>query len=179
MSRSQAYFTFVLLAPLAAGLFGILHNQISYSIAPEYFTHFKFIQFGLMESELPPRLLASAVGLQASWWMGIPLGLIGGLGLLATHPGPRRRRALWGSLATMLGVTLLIAVAGLAYGWYVTRHIDLAQYQGWFIPDGVALRPFLSAGHMHNAAYLGGVLSLAVAWFVQLWQGRFARPEAP
>lgn len=36
MNRPQAYFAFVLIAPLAAGLFGILHNQLSYSVAPEY-----------------------------------------------------------------------------------------------------------------------------------------------
>ena len=33
------------LACLFAGIYGALHNQISYSVAPEYFTQFKFIQF--------------------------------------------------------------------------------------------------------------------------------------
>ena len=57
MNRPQAYFAFVLLAPLAAGLFGILHNQLSYTVAPEYFTQFKFIQFRMLESELLGGLL--------------------------------------------------------------------------------------------------------------------------
>jgi hypothetical protein len=33
------------LACLFAGIYGALHNQISYSVAPEYFTQFKFIKF--------------------------------------------------------------------------------------------------------------------------------------
>ena len=178
MNRPQAYFTFVLTAPLAAGLFGVLHNQLSYSVAPEYFTQFKFIQFHMLESELPARLLASAVGWRASWWMGIPLGLLGGLGLLWSHAGAGRKRALWASLVAMLVTTLLVAIGGLLYGWFVTREVDLSLYQAWFIPDGVDVRRFLRAGHMHNAAYLGGVLSIAMAWIVQLWHGRFSPSSA-
>jgi hypothetical protein len=33
------------IACLIAGAYGALHNQISYSVASEYFQQFKFIQF--------------------------------------------------------------------------------------------------------------------------------------
>ena len=32
--------------PLIAGLYGALHDQLSFTIAPEYFTRFKYDQFG-------------------------------------------------------------------------------------------------------------------------------------
>ncbi|WP_271785384.1 hypothetical protein [Aquimarina algiphila] len=49
--------------PLIAGVYGILHDQISFSISPEYFTKFKFPQFqiGFM-GQNQPRLSASIVG---------------------------------------------------------------------------------------------------------------------
>ena len=46
-----------------------------------------------------------------------------------------------------------------------TAHIDVADYRGWFIPDGLThLRRYLCVGYMHNASYLGGALSIFVAW---------------
>src|SRR5215471_17020905 len=70
-------------AVLAAGLFGIVHDQISYTVSNEYFTRFKFIQFGLQYWAAPDRTRAAVVGFMAPWWMGIPLGLFcGAAGLM-------------------------------------------------------------------------------------------------
>jgi hypothetical protein len=72
---------FVLFLPAAmpvAGLFGIIHDEISYSVANEYFTKFKFMQFRLLDTNLPDRCRAGEVGVLASWWMGIPLGILCG-----------------------------------------------------------------------------------------------------
>jgi hypothetical protein len=35
---------------IIAGLYGIIHDQITYSISPEYFTKFKYRQFGFEPS---------------------------------------------------------------------------------------------------------------------------------
>jgi len=79
------------------------------------------------------------------------------------------QRALIWSLLVISTFTLTIALAGLAYGWGQTGTIDLASYRGWFIPPDVKeLRRFLCAGYMHNSAYLGGALSIPVAWFFHL-----------
>ena len=55
---------------LFAGLYGIIHNQISYTVSPEYFHAFKFQQFNIPPS-LQNRIGASIVGWGASWWMGL------------------------------------------------------------------------------------------------------------
>lgn len=39
----------ILIAPIIGGLYGILHDQLTYTISPEYYTKFKFYQFGLMD----------------------------------------------------------------------------------------------------------------------------------
>jgi hypothetical protein len=74
-------------------------------------------------------------------------------------------RALGWSILIIPAFTLVIALAGLVYGWAQTTTIDLGAYRGWFIPANVTdLRRFLCAGYMHNAAYLGGALSIPAAW---------------
>ena len=64
----------LLLGCLLAGCYGMMHNQISYTVSPEYFTKFKFRQFGIAPT-LNERTGAAIVGWQASWWMGIAIGL--------------------------------------------------------------------------------------------------------
>jgi hypothetical protein len=165
MKKLLVYMLIVVLAVFVAGLYGIVHNQISYTVSPEYFTKFKFGQFGFEDTPLPERVRASMVGFLAAWWMGIPIGLlVGAAGFI--HRGYRRmlRVSLWSILVTV-GFTLLFGLGGLLYGYFQTAHIDIAEYRGWFIPyDVTNLRRFLCAGYMHNSSYLGGVLGILVAW---------------
>ena len=63
-----------------------------------------------------------------------------------------------------MGFTLLFGLGGLLYGCVQTEHINVADYDNWFIPEDVTnLRRFLCAGYMHNSSYLGGTLAIFVA----------------
>jgi len=156
---------FLLLAMVSAGAFGALHDQISYTVSQEYFTKFKFLQFNLLDPNVPERLRAAEVGFLASWWMGIPLGLLTGVaGFMQRSPKQMLRALLW-SLVVIVSFTLAFALFGLLYGYFRTEQLHLDAYQGWFIPPGLEdPRRFLCAGYMHNAAYLGGLLAVPVAW---------------
>lgn len=173
MRRFAVYFAFVPAAVLAAGAFGALHDQISYTVSPEYFTKFKFVQFDLLNDDIPERMRAAQVGFLASWWMGVPLGvLIGAAGFI--HPDvPQMRRALLWSLVVAIAFTLLFALGGLVYGLIQTGTVDLAHPEGWYIPQGlVQPRRFISVGYMHNAAYTGGEFAVPVAWAFHLFAFR-------
>jgi len=165
LKKLGVYVLIVVVAVFVAGLYGIAHNQVSYTVAPEYFTKFKFRQFSFVDTPFPERVRASMVGFLASWWMGIPIGLLVGVAGFI-HRGARRmlRVSLWSILVTV-AFTLLFGLVGLLYGYIQTTHVDVAEYRGWFIPDDVTdLRRFLCAGYMHNSSYLGGVLAIFVAW---------------
>lgn len=155
------FLAFLPAAITMAGLFGAIHDQISYTVSDEYFTRFKFIQFRLLDSDTPERLKAALVGFLASWWMGLPLGLLTGMAGFI-HPTSRQmKRALFWSLPLMAGFTLAFALGGLVYGYFQTTELDITAYQGWFIPKGlVHPRNFICAGYMHNAAYIGGVAAI-------------------
>src|SRR5215472_16276147 len=106
LKKLGVYIIIILLAVFIAGLYGIVHDQISYTVAPEYFTKFKFHQFGFVDTPLPERVRASMVGFLATWWMGIPIGvLVGAVGFI--HRGWREmfRVSLW-SFLVVVGFTL-------------------------------------------------------------------------
>jgi len=108
--------------------------------------------------------------------MGLPLGvLIGAMGFLQSS-GRRMWRALLWSLALAIAVTLCVALAGLGYGVIQTTEVRVEDYGNWYLPKGVLnLSAFLQAGYMHNAAYLGGLVAVPVAWGFQVvywWRGR-------
>ncbi len=169
MKKFCVYVLLILIAIILAGVYGAIHNQISYTVSAEYFTKFKFRQFGLLDVNLPDRVRASIVGFLASWWMGILIGLlVGGAGFI--HPGPRQmlKVSLW-AFFIAVAFTFLFGLCGLLYGYVETNTIDLTNYQGWFIPhDVIDLRRFLCAGYMHNASYLGGTLSIFIAFIFQI-----------
>lgn len=169
MRRVAIFLLLVLIAVLLAGAYGVIHNQISYSVSPEYFTKFKFRQFGFVDLPLPDRTKASLVGILASWWMGIPIGLLAGAsGFIYSEPRVMFRQTLK-AFSVLIVFVLLIGVFGLLYGFMRTKQMNLADYQHWFIPDDIVnLRRFVCAGYMHNSSYLGGLLGIGAAWVYQL-----------
>ena len=154
------------MAVVIGGLYGIIHDQLTYTVSPEYYTKFKFYQFGLAEegneAHLPhPRLAAARVGIMATWWMGAFIGFVLGLvGLWHATWRAMLRHTLMAFLLTV-GTALLTGLVGLAYGWLVLGNQERAAFTAWFIPENVlAFRNYVAVGSMHNFSYLGGLLGL-------------------
>lgn len=156
----------LVIACIFAGLYGAIHNQISYSVSPEYFTRFKFYQFEFYDT-YPDRVGAALVGWGAAWWMGsligyvlVPLGLV--------IPGPRKY---FKSMIKVLGVvavtTLIVGLGALVFAIFTLSPEsvgELTRY-GNKIEDDLA---FARTGSMHNFSYLGGLVGIitgAVAVF--------------
>jgi hypothetical protein len=168
--RALIFISFLFVSVLTAALFGAVHDQISFTVSHEYFTRFKFIQFRLLDWPLPDRLRVAVVGILASWWMGLPLGVLCGIpGFFQRTPALMARALAWSLLLAVI-VTFTTAILGLLYGWLQTENIVVSNYRGWYLPVGLTdLRSFLCAGYMHNSAYLGGAVSVPVVWIFHFW----------
>jgi hypothetical protein len=165
MARARVFVMFLGAALITAGVYGALHDQISYTVSREYFTQFKFPEFGLTNGSIPERVRAAEVGWIATWWIGLLIGLLTGVAGFIQRTPALMRRALFWSLPVIISIVLVFGLGGLLYGFIQTRSIDLHAYQGWYIPDNIVhIRRYLCAGYMHNASYLGGVLAIPVAW---------------
>lgn len=147
-------------ACLVAGLYGSLHNQISYTVSPDYFHEYKFDQFRI-PSELHGRLGAALVGWYASWWMGFLIGVpVLIVGLILPDWKVYLSRCLI-AFAIVAFTALLVGLGALAYASFAFGDTppDWIRY-----PHGVTDRAaFARAGFMHDFSYLGGFLGIFTA----------------
>lgn len=173
MKRLLAALLLIPLACLAAALFGALHDQVSYTVAPDYYHLFKFIQFDI-HADWPPRLGAAWVGVLASWWMGLIIGVpVFGIGAFVVPTAAGLFRAgLW-SIGLVLGLTAIASATGL-----LVEVISPTPDGIWWTPDGADVTAFRRAGAMHNAAYAGGALGLLAALVLVIVTGVRARRRA-
>jgi hypothetical protein len=156
----------VLAAVVLACAYGMLHNQVSYTISREFFTCFKFIQVGLADTPLPERVRASMVGFGATWWVGLIAGLLIALASgIESDPLARRREGMR-ALVTMLACTVAVALVGIALGLLrppTQAQLDTMRAGGAISECVTDPAAFVRAGWMHNASYLGGAIGLALA----------------
>ena len=175
LRKLGAFALLVLVAPLLAAAFGAAHDQVSYTLAPEYFTRFKFDQFAWAGvRSMPPRVGAAVVGALATWWVGRYVGiLVAAAGL--RHPSAtlmlRGARRAFGVAAA---AALVVGLLGFTVAWLAFD--PSREYVDWWRPNGIeAPRRFFAAGMMHSGSYLGGALGTLAA-VAQLWRrGRGSR----
>jgi len=167
MKRLAVLLITLVLVPLIAGLYGAIHDQLSFTIAPEYFTRFKYDQFGFEPAWFGGhRPTVAVIGFLATWWVGLLMALfIAPLGLMFKEP-VRMRKEIIRATGITLGITMLCGLAGLIYGWSLDRVPN-----GWHLPESLTdPQAFLAVGGLHNFGYAGGVLGLCAAVTVMVWR---------
>jgi hypothetical protein len=66
---------FIVIAPLISGCFGAVYDMIVFTLAPEFFTEYRFPQFEI-SGKMTPIVGAAIIGFANSWKIGIPIGII-------------------------------------------------------------------------------------------------------
>jgi hypothetical protein len=155
---------FGLVGAVIAGCYGIVHDQITYTIGPEYFTRFKFDQFFYLSRDQPLRLLVAEIGFIAA----SPVGLFAGwflARLTVPHEPPRTaaKHTFQGVLIIVVTALLFACVAG----FITPTDIDDPAMEDWkFMLSSFRVHDtaaWLRVGNIHNASYLGGLVGLIAA----------------
>ncbi len=159
-------------ACLLAAAYGAVHNQISYTVGPVYFHELKFQQFRI-DAALHNRIGAALVGVQASWWMGVVIGVpIYFAALFVRGTGAFVRAFLRAALVVVL-VALVLGVGAVLVAEFTLTAETL--------PDFVVTRDvsdpvgFAKAGIMHDFSYLGGLIGLIAGLVVVLRRAMSSR----
>jgi hypothetical protein len=152
------------LGALIAGLYGIAHDQITYSISAEYFTRLKFNQFHWADLGLSPRLFVAEIGFLATWWVGF----VGGWFLCrVTLPACPQRAAFRLSVRgflIMIGCAFAATCIGYLYGVTQDPQPDNSGLADLATSIGIAeVRNFVRVAYIHNASYLGGLIGLVAS----------------
>lgn len=144
---------------LISGAYGVVHDQITYSISAEYFSKMKFEQFDYADFGWPVRWFVAEIGFLATWWVGF----IGGwfLARIAFPVWPFRQafgKVMRGYLIMLVG-GLAGAISGYLWGRWgmdtISPWAEMAEDLG--IVDVAA---FTRVGYIHLAGYAGGLVGL-------------------
>ena len=148
-----------------AGLYGILHDQVTYSISPEYFTQLKFAQFRYADFGFPARVFVAEIGFLATWWVGLVAGwFVARVSVPAFSP-PEAIRCCARAFLIILASAFAAAVMGYGFGL-----MHGADYSAWETKASTLritdLPNFVRVAYIHNASYLGGLIGLitAILW---------------
>jgi hypothetical protein len=163
---------------LMAGVYGILHDQITYSISPEYFTRVKFIQFHWADFGFPPRVFVAEIGFLATWWVGFAAAwFLARFTVPSLPPKHARQLILTGSLM-IFASALTAATVGYFYGLFY----DFNNVSAEWLDTAEVLRiqdvpSFVRVANIHLASYLGGLIGLiAASIYVQAVKSRNKLP---
>lgn len=171
MARLKLALFTILIFTLAASLYGAIHNQVTYSISPEYFTKFKFHQFqwafadftANIGSEDKPeyvmsnnRIGASLVGILATWWFGLLMVIVFAIVIILARANKQHNRFLRRSFVYVFATTIVS-------GFIALVMFKMGLLSNICTLDHVANKNLFSlAGWIHNFSYLGGLLGLVV-----------------
>lgn len=160
----------ILIAILLAGIYGALHDQITFTISSEYFTVYKFEQFGFQDwGNNNPRLTTALIGFLATWWVGLYIGIIQGLvGLI--HKSPKLMfKYVFNSVLITLGIAIVFGIFG-GIIEAVSGEADPSCFP-YNIQD---CRSFFIVGSIHNYGYLGGEIGAIMGLVYQIYQKKKA-----
>ena len=166
-------FLFIVLSILLSGFYGVIHNQITYSISSEYFTLFLFVQHKLPEYFIQPaRLGAGIIGWASTWWMGLIIGIT--LGTLWIWNDILTTKDRFKALGTVFITAITFGIIGylIAYiQWQPKRYYEVISFPsyGKIIDNSLQAitnpHAFLRAETLHKFSYLGGITGLLIGIF--------------
>jgi hypothetical protein len=148
---------------VVAATYGAVHDQVSYTISPEYFTKLKFHQFAWADAGWPRRVFVAEVGMLATWWVGMIAGWVLCRAGFADPEKATLRGDVARAFAIVLGVAVASGVVGVLLGT-IASHGDLTSWSEWrenlWLVD---VPSFVIVAYLHWASYLGALLGLVVA----------------
>jgi hypothetical protein len=147
---------------IIAGIYGIIHDQFTYSISEEYFTRLKFAQFQYADFGLPRRIYVAEIGFLATWWVGFVAGWFFSRVALPGLPGENLIQTCRFAFVLMF----VLAAIGTFCG-YLLGLAHGPNYESW-LPVAYQLQvkdvpAFVRVAYIHNASYAGGFIGLVCA----------------
>ncbi len=153
-----------LLGAIVAGVYGIIHDQITYTISPEYFTRFKFEQFSYADLGLGERAFVIAIGFLATWWVGFFAGwFLWRLGV-DKYCNPPAIRNIIKRFTWIIASGLVCGSLGFCYAKYRLQKDAFEDWLAYSEAIGVVDHgAFMTVGQIHNFGYLGALIGLVIA----------------
>lgn len=160
----RTVFTFSLIASLLASIsYGIVHDQITIRICPEYFTVWHPHLFKTTNLTL----LALAWGVLATWWVGLILGCILGAAATIGNSPPATKSSVLKTVFAILGTTGALAAASGALANSVDIPVPSFVEGAEIAERGAQVRhAFATDLVVHNVSYLSAMFLALIGAFL-------------
>ncbi len=165
MRKIFNFFLIVFVSTVIAGFYGIFHDQITYTISQEYYTLFKFDQFGVNQWGITSeRVKVGIIGFLATWWVGFIIGIVYALISLFFNSKKVLKFTIQ-SILLNIGFAVFLGFIGFIYGAFFLREKNI----DWYIPkETIHIQDFINVGSIHNFGYIGGLIGLFFGIYYQI-----------
>lgn len=149
---------------LIAGLYGVVHDHVTYAISPEYFTNLKFQQFDYADFGFGNRIFVYTIGFLATWWVGFIAAFALAAHLIPKQAGEVANRQIRRGFICIFAFTFACGLGAFFYGLWRGPHADYSSWSSTCRYLGVRDHwSFVRVAYIHNAGYLGAAIGLIVA----------------
>jgi hypothetical protein len=161
-----------LIASAIAGIYGVINDQITFTISSEYYTKYRFLQYNLVQVEgdsriIHPRVLVVLIAFLSTWWLPLISGLIIIIFNLIQNTWKMLLKTSVLAMLISILITVFSAIIGFILGSLIISKLPKYYFADWcFIPDKLNdYENYITAGTMDVFNSFGGFLGLIVAIF--------------
>ena len=158
---------FMLIGSVIASIYGVIHDQLSYSISPEYFTAFKFNQFSYADFSLNDRLYVAIIGVLATWWFGAISGwFLGRVRFLSEDFETANKDIIKGFYIIFISVIAFGIIGGII-SYINAYYFSVESFIGWERELSTnELKNFIVVSYIHTSGYIGGLVGIIVSTYM-------------
>ena len=161
-----------LIASAIAVIYGVINDQITFTISSEYYTKYRFLQYNLVQVEgdsriIHPRVLVVLIAFLSTWWFPLISGLIIVIFNLIQNTWKMLLKTSVLAMLISILITVFSAIIGFILGSLIISKLPKYYFADWcFIPDKLNdYENYITAGTMDVFNSFGGFLGLIVAIF--------------
>lgn len=159
MTKFRGCFSTIILCCIMAGTYGILIDQLTYTVSPEYYTQYKFPLYNINPYEFGgERMSAVVIGFLATWWTGLFIGAGLGFTSMIFEQRRERRRNLVVAVFIVLFTTIVLGIIG----YFIGLVVDVGEVveQRMLIQSLNDPIDFIVVKSVHQHSYVGAFLGL-------------------
>ena len=160
-----------LIASAIAGIYGVINDQITFTISSEYYTKYIFLQYNLVQVEgdsriIHPRILVVLVTFFSTWWFPLTSGLIIVIFNLIQNTWQKLFKTSFLAIMIAILITIISEIIGLIVGFLIFAKLPKSYFIWCFIPENLQnFDNYISVGSMEVFSFIGGILGLLVGIF--------------
>ncbi len=162
MNRTLIFFSFALLGTMLACMYGVLHDQITYTISPEFYHLIRFPKYGITVDA--GRWGVAQVAIINTWKIGLLVSTVISFAGLIHSNNPKIIRYTLEAFVLAISIAAFMSLVGYVFGKFNQDQLSKLS------DHVVGKEGFLVVQTIHNFTYIGSLLGMFAAIYFQFYR---------